>query len=91
MKPYRILSNGQRDWYPSKHLKGVAGAYLLYQGTTCYVGSSKDLLVRLRSHHLRDWHFRAWPDKNYRAREKKLMEALLDAGVKLRNKNYSTG
>jgi|GEM_PF-4435733 len=80
--------------YQWHHLIKTPGAYLIYKDRRCYVGSSKNLHARLLGwvNHGRfaGWRWRAWPDENYKRRERKLMEALLAENVKLLNKNYST-
>jgi len=82
-----------RRHYQWKYLVETAGVYLIYRGRKGYVGSSKNLRQRLTDHYntgtFAGWKWRVWIDQNYKVRERELMEALLDEGVELLNKNSS--
>ena len=85
MKIYRVLTTGARDY---GHIPSFPGAYLLHKDNKCYVGSSKNLRSRLRSHassRFADWEMRYFPDERYRLREQKIIEALLAENIELVN------
>jgi hypothetical protein len=87
MKIYRVLTTGARNF---GHIPSGPGAYLLYQNNKCYVGSSKNLRSRLRSHlrgPMAEWEMRFFLDARYRLREQKIIEALLAEEVELVNVN----
>jgi len=77
MKIYRVTTMGTKNY---GHIPALPGAYILSEGNKCYVGSSKNLRVRLRTHASRkfgEWEMRFFVDSAYRRREQKIIEDLL--------------